>query len=378
MTTIRAIFGALAMSVGLGAACTPSTSAGRAARASADSATEVAGAAENPAPDATQDLTPLTAQPVLAPAPLPPPAPPPPSRAAARPVLLPPASGPYRVRIVDESHHDFPTFASGGRTYVMGTVGARYSVMIANPTGRRVEAVVSIDGLDAMDGQPANYVEKRGYILPAYGDATIDGFRTSLSDVATFRFSSVAESYAGRLGQARDVGVVGVAFFPERVAVAVRPPFVPDDGSSRRHYRPTPAAPRAQSLPAPAPPASRPALADQPYGGGGAGGGGVSDQSATRAAPSAHGRPGEEKADDRPGLGTEFGEARESPIEMVQFLRANPVAPSQLFAIRYNDRAGLIALGIAIPQPYATADTDRELRETAEPFRQNRFAQPPP
>jgi hypothetical protein len=49
-----------------------------------------------------------------------------------------------------------------------------------------------------------------------------------------------------------------------------------------------------------------------------------------------------------------------------------------VIAIRYNDRAGLVALGVAVPEPYVAADNDLRLRETADPFRSNRFAQPPP
>ena len=67
--------------------------------------------------------------------------------------------------------------------------------------------------------------DKRGYVIAPYGEVTIDGFRTSLDQVATFRFSSVRDSYAGRKGQDRNVGVIGVAFFPERehpIAIAPR------------------------------------------------------------------------------------------------------------------------------------------------------------
>jgi len=153
-----------------------------------------------------------------------------PASGAQRPIAVPRPSGPYRVRIVDAAMHDLRLFHRDGRSYVLGTVGDRYAVVISNPTPRRVEAVISIDGLDAIDGTTADYVAKRGYILPAYGSATIEGFRTSLERVATFRFSSVADSYAGRQGQTRDVGVIGVAFFPERAPVSAPPVVVrPDD-----------------------------------------------------------------------------------------------------------------------------------------------------
>ncbi len=65
-------------------------------------------------------------------------------------------------------------------------------------------------------------------------------------------------------------------------------------------------------------------------------------------------------------------------MQTTEFVRANAAHPSQVVAIRYNDRAGLLALGIVISPPYASAETDLHLRESADPFRANRFAQPPP
>jgi hypothetical protein len=44
----------------------------------------------------------------------------------------------------------------------------------------------------------------------------IDGFRQSDDQVAAFRFAKVRDSYAARRGDARNVGVIGIAFFAER------------------------------------------------------------------------------------------------------------------------------------------------------------------
>ena len=139
---------------------------------------------------------------------------PPPRAADAAVSDRAPAAVP-RMELVDDGMDVLPTYDQDGRRYVLGQMGQRYQVHIVNPTGARVEAVVSVDGLDAVDGRPAN-LNKRGYIIPAYGDVTIDGFRTSLDTVAAFRFSSVRDSYAARTRHARNVGVVGVAFFRER------------------------------------------------------------------------------------------------------------------------------------------------------------------
>src|SRR4029079_3958695 len=70
-------------------------------------------------------------------------------------------------------------------------------------------------GLDVIDGNPAD-LTKRGYLLEPYATLTIDGFRTSSSHVAAFRFGSVSESYAAKTSGDRNVGVIGVAFFSER------------------------------------------------------------------------------------------------------------------------------------------------------------------
>ena len=43
----------------------------------------------------------------------------------------------------------------------------------------------------------------------------IDGWRTSEDSVAAFRFSSIEDSYAERMGDGRNVGVIGAAFFRE-------------------------------------------------------------------------------------------------------------------------------------------------------------------
>lgn len=107
-------------------------------------------------------------------------------------------------------------FTAGGRDYVTGEAGQRYTIVIDNRTPGRIEAVVSVDGLDVVDGRSASY-GKRGYLLEAHGHLEIDGFRRSESEVAAFRFGSVANSYAGRKhGNTRNVGVIGLAFFHEQ------------------------------------------------------------------------------------------------------------------------------------------------------------------
>ena len=192
--------------------------------------------------------------------------------------------------------------------------------------------------------------------------------------MATFRFSSVRDSYAAREGSDRNVGVIGVAFFAERE----RPPQLP---------RPRPVTPsydsydRSSAAPSHAPRSAAPPSA--------AGGGQGAERSraadleddmassgpaAAPAAPAAPPAPAAPKRE-RAGLGTEFGEERYSAVEYTEFQRADARHPSAMAELRYNDRDGLVALGIPLRPP---VPMEQELRETASPFPANRFASAPP
>src|SRR5687767_8698671 len=122
---------------------------------------------------------------------------------------------PYDVQVIREGGEQLPTYGLRDRFYVQGNAGESYTIRVTNPTPNRVEAVVTVDGLDVIDGENGD-LRKRGYVVPAYGEVRIEGFRTSQADVATFRFSSVNDSYAGRKGKARNVGVIAVGIFEER------------------------------------------------------------------------------------------------------------------------------------------------------------------
>jgi len=127
-----------------------------------------------------------------------------------------PASGGYEVEVLLDGTRA-QSFWHEGETFVLGQLGDRYTIRVSNHTGRRVEAVVSVDGRDVIDGKPGDFARKRGYLVPAWGQVEIDGWRLSQAQAAAFRFSSVADSYAARMGNARNVGVIGVAIFPERL-----------------------------------------------------------------------------------------------------------------------------------------------------------------
>lgn len=113
-----------------------------------------------------------------------------------------------------------PAYKSGWRgeprRFVQGTKGGRYALVVKNRCRSRLEVVLSVDGLDVLDGRPASFA-KRGYIIGPGETLEVKGFRTSTRAVAAFQFSSVGASYANlRHGDTRNVGVIGLAVFTER------------------------------------------------------------------------------------------------------------------------------------------------------------------
>jgi hypothetical protein len=288
--------------------------------------------------------------------------------------MPPPLPPPYRVSLESLDGSALPTFRHAGTTFVLGEPGDRYNIRVDNPTGERVEAVVTVDGRDAISGDVGDYVSQRGYLIEPWGTLLVEGFRRSLDEVAAFRFTGRGASYSARRGTPQHVGVIGVAVFPEkkRPPQPIRRPRV--DYSRRlpapeSEYRAP--APSAGSAPRGA------AAADAPRAPAGAG------ASRSRAGDGREPAWDRERADDAPrksatsgpsNIGTEYGEDESSSVVEVAFERRTPTHPAAVLSLRYDDFEGLSARGIDLSSlGYAYRD-DAE----PEPFPYSRRFAPPP
>src|SRR6476620_4882910 len=93
------------------------------------------------------------------------------------------AAGGYEVEVLVNGVPT-PTFFHSGETYALGRMGERYTLRVWNRSGRRIEAVVSVDGRDVIDGKAGDFRGKRGYLVPAWGSVDIDGWRLSAQQAA--------------------------------------------------------------------------------------------------------------------------------------------------------------------------------------------------
>lgn len=107
-------------------------------------------------------------------------------------------------------------YRAGDRYTIIGKQGSQYEMHFENLTDHRLEIIVSVDGLDVLNGRPAS-VRNAGYVIPANGKIRIDSMRVA-GVLRSLRFGVVADSQAatsfGEKG-ARNVGIIGVAMYEE-------------------------------------------------------------------------------------------------------------------------------------------------------------------
>ncbi|HZZ87302.1 MAG TPA: hypothetical protein VFE13_03115 [Caulobacteraceae bacterium] len=239
---------------------------------------------------------------------------------------------PVDLQVVDRATgQPIQVWRHGGRLFVAGQPGARYSLRVANHTPGRVLVVLSVDGVNILTGETASY-DQRGYVFDPYETYDVSGWRKTQSEIAAFAFAPLSRSYAARTGRPTDVGVIGMAVFREKVVPPPEPEPYAQDELDR-------GAADSPSLARGAPPP--PAAAPQP-----------ADRSASRgyAAGALAGR-----RDER--LGTAHGAREWSYVATTTFERAT-LYPWTVRQIEYDTYAHLLAAGV-IPRPWRAPDRPR-------------------
>jgi hypothetical protein len=210
-----------------------------------------------------------------------------------------------------------------GEHWVAGRPGARYAISIRNQQGRRLLAVTSVDGVNVITGKTAKF-DQNGYIYDPWVGYEIAGWRKSNAEVAAFNFTALPNSYAAQTGRPQNVGVIGVALFPEARRLE---PQITYENATPRLTAPTAADESRQDA--------------------------AGATAAPQAAPDSIARARSEKAESSRRLGTGHGARESSWVTQVDFERESQ-SPSEIIRIRYDSRQNLIAMGV-IRQPRPTA-----------------------
>jgi len=244
-----------------------------------------------------------------------------------------------------------PIYQHNGRYYVVGKPGNEYQIRVANRGRQEILSVVSVDGVNAVSGETANW-EQTGYVLGNYQAFDVRGWRKSMDRIAAFYFTEHQNSYAARTGRPNNVGVIGVAVFrkkyepPVRIEPPVRPwprprsdtpwPYSSESSGSSSSMD------SARSEESTAMPSTRSAPADA-QSSAGAPSGAMEDRA------SGYGelaRPPRQAAK----LGTGHGRTEESQVTYTNFERASS-SPAEVITIHYDTYENLLAQGVIYQPP---------------------------
>lgn len=110
-----------------------------------------------------------------------------------------------------------------GETFIEAPLRGTYSIRLTNNCPRQRMAVISVDGINVVDGKDAGFAGQ-GYLLSPWQTVDIKGWLRGPNEAAAFEFKASEASYAAGTGRGtKNTGVIGVAVF-EGQEKRVEPP----------------------------------------------------------------------------------------------------------------------------------------------------------
>lgn len=128
-------------------------------------------------------------------------------------------------------------YAARGRRYIEALENAEYELRIHNPLGTRVAVALSVDGLNTIDARHTSAWDAHKWVIEPYGTISVRGWQMSSENARRFYFTTERDSYAAKLGQSANLGVISAVFFRERGPFRIlpvtpgepRPPYKEED-----------------------------------------------------------------------------------------------------------------------------------------------------
>jgi hypothetical protein len=108
-----------------------------------------------------------------------------------------------------------PIFQHEGEYFLPARKGSEYQVRLRNNSPKKRLFVLSVDGINVVNGENADF-KGPGYVLLPWTSAVIKGFLRDNDEAAAFKFSAVSKSYSKKTGRGKaNVGAIGCAVFDE-------------------------------------------------------------------------------------------------------------------------------------------------------------------
>ncbi len=139
-------------------------------------------------------------------------------------------------------------YSAHGRMYVEAREGAEYQIQIRNPLPYRVAVALSVDGLNSIDARRTTAWNASKWVIGPYETIHIGGWQMSSERARRFYFTTEGDSFAAKLGQTSNLGVITAVFFRERRPIPVpiappprpRPLYEEDSARDQRSNSPSP------------------------------------------------------------------------------------------------------------------------------------------
>lgn len=108
-------------------------------------------------------------------------------------------------------------YLARGRRYVEALEGAEYEISLRNTLPTRVAVALSVDGLNSIDAKHTSAWNASKWVIGPYQTIRIGGWQMSSERARRFYFTSERDSYAAKLGQTANLGLISAVVFRERV-----------------------------------------------------------------------------------------------------------------------------------------------------------------
>jgi hypothetical protein len=250
------------------------------------------------------------------------------SSAAANPATFGPddvAEGALDVQVIVNGVPLQEYFARG-KKYVEALEGAEYEISIRNGLPVRVAVALSVDGLNSIDAKHTTAWNSSKWVIAPYQTIRIGGWQMSSERARRFYFTTERDSYAAKLGQTANLGVISAVAFRERARVVV--PVTPRPGPVYRDDRMREESESPAKMKAPSSSADSRSMGNS---------------RSTQPLP----------APDDQSAATGIGRSVRNDVTWVNLSLES--RPAREVTIRYEYRAGLVRLGI-LPRPYPQPD----------------------
>ena len=126
------------------------------------------------------------------------------------------------------------------RTFIPSKHRTEYTIRIRNRGLQRRLFVVTVDGLNVVDGN-MGAESKAGYVINGYNTYEVKGYRTSNEVVHPFKFNRKGRSYAAKSdvteGDTRNCGIIGVQVYCEKEILQCQTLINPVPYPYQQYYR---------------------------------------------------------------------------------------------------------------------------------------------